>query len=192
MYKTVNDTGTLDGNSAISVPPSPSEVRRLQREAKALAIVKSVRPKGHPEHQETIALRKSRFSHTKSPGTDPNAPGVVYFLYCAGHIKIGYTIDIKQRLNDYHTHSPMPVTLLLTICGWPEDEESYHEMFKAERVRREWFHPSLELREFLSCHFEYGTQELMWNAEEEAQELFEAAQQFWNQLETEMAKYDDQ
>ena len=104
----MNDTGTLNGNGAISVPISKSDIRRLERQAKALAIVKAVRPKGHPEHPDTLALQKAPLPYTEHPGTDPNAPGVVYFLYCAGYIKIGYTTDIKQRMQDFRTHSPLP------------------------------------------------------------------------------------
>ena len=165
--------------------------RRAQRQARALAVVRAVRPVGHPEHPDTIARHEAPLPYTELPGSDPDAPGVVYFLYCAGYIKIGYTTDIKQRLADFHTHSPLPPTLLLTIRGWPEDEERYHQEFAEDRVRREWFHLSLELREFLSCNFECGSQELMHNAEDEARELFEAARAFWVQLEIEMAEYDD-
>lgn len=159
-----------------------SDERRKARQAKAIGIIKAYRPVGHPDLIAALPL-----PYTDLPGSDPDAPGLVYFLYCGGYIKIGYTTDIRQRLNDFHTHSPMPVTLLLTIRGRPEDELSYHEMFGADRVRREWFHLSLDLRDFLGRHFKPGTSELLWNAEDEALEMFNSAAAFWNQvaLETE-------
>jgi hypothetical protein len=145
---------------------------RLRRQAKALETIKAIRPIGHPEHPaREIALR-----HTALAGADPNAPGVVYFLYCAGRLKIGYTTDLKRRLEDFNTHCPFPATLLLTIRGLPEHEERFHEMFSGDRIRGEWFNLSLDLREFLERHFEFGTTELMLNAEEECMDFFAATE----------------
>lgn len=104
--------------------------------------------------------------HTEKAG-DPSAPGFVYFAYCAGRIKIGYTTDVGERMRGIATSSPFPVTLLLTIPGTPEDERSYHDMFGEDRTHLEWFDLSDDLREFLSANFGYGTHELLANAEDD-------------------------
>jgi hypothetical protein len=149
-----------------------ADKRRLDRQAKALAVVKAIRRSDDPEAPLAQPKRPNPLKHTELPGTDADAPGFVYFAYCAGRIKIGYTTDVKQRMEQLSGHSPMPVTLLLTVKGWPSDEEDFHYQFADDRVHREWFAPSLDLREFLSLHFECGSGENFLNAEVRCYEYF--------------------
>lgn len=162
-------------DSKIDTPTARTSSRRVRRdvheerrirEARALAIVKAIkRPSG-----------AKPLSPTHLVGIDPDAPGVVYFAYCGGRIKIGYSTDVANRMATLATSSPMPVTLLLTIRGSEEDEHLYHEMFADDRAHLEWFRLSLDLRDFLSSKFEHGTHELMTNAEFECRdELAEEA-----------------
>lgn len=109
--------------------------RRRAREAKALAIVKAVRPDPSPRAQP---LR-----HTELNGDTPEPTGFIYFLYCAGRIKIGYATEVADRMAQIATHCPFPIRLLLTIRGKIEDEKRFHERFASERVNREWFRLSL-------------------------------------------------
>lgn len=83
--------------------------RRRAREAKALAIVKAVRPDPSPRAQP---LR-----HTELNGDTPEPTGFIYFLYCAGRIKIGYATEVADRMAQIATHCPFPIRLLLTIFG---------------------------------------------------------------------------
>src|SRR5438874_13832089 len=71
--------------------------KRRKREAKALAIVKAIRPKKFLEPD-----------YTKIVGDHPNPTGVVYFVYCADCIKIGFTTDISNRMAGLATNSPFP------------------------------------------------------------------------------------
>lgn len=100
------------------------------------------------------------------PG-EPDSPGFVYFAYCAGRIKIGYSADALARMGSFTTHAPYPVTLLLTIGGSPEDEKDYHEMFAEERRHNEWFHLSFELRDFLEDHIGDDGFPLLFEVEED-------------------------
>lgn len=133
---------------------------RRKREAAALEAVKAIRIRPEPPKPRQLLL-----PHTELPGTNPNAPGVVYFVYCAGRIKIGYTANVKRRMIHLATHSPAPAVLLLTIRGSKLDEAGYHEMFAADRVHMEWFRLSYDLREFLSSQFDFRTPLLLFEAE---------------------------
>lgn len=124
------------------VRKDPHEERR-SREAWALEVVKRMRKSpSAPEPDCSI-------QPPVLPGSDPDAPGFVYFAYCVGRIKIGYTTDLGNRMAGILTHSPLPATLLLSIRGSKLDELAYHEMFAAEHIHREWFRLSYELRDFL-------------------------------------------
>jgi len=134
--------------------------RRLDREADALAVVKAMTRS--PSAPAEIVL--GPLSPTHIPG-DPEAAGVVYFVYCAGRIKIGYTAEIRNRMASMASNCPAPITLLLTIRGGLHDEAYYHEMFAADRVHLEWFRLSYELRDFLDSQIGADSRALLFEAE---------------------------
>ena len=63
----------------------------------------------------------------------------VYFVGCAGFVKIGVTNNVPGRLSALRTASPFPVGLLGLVEGTAKDEADLHGYFKAKRVRGEWF-----------------------------------------------------
>lgn len=64
---------------------------------------------------------------------------VVYFMWSAGKIKIGYTADILRRWDELQIRSAVHVELLLTLEGGPDLELDLHRIFKPDRLRGEWF-----------------------------------------------------
>lgn len=159
--KGVNMTGTDRKNDTPTARGSSPRVRkdahqeRREREAGALAIVKAMtRSPSEPKEKygpEPPPGKATNFKPIHIPGT-PNARGFVYFAYCAGRIKIGYSGNAISRMGNYTSHTPFPVTLLLTIGANPEEEAWYHDLFAEERRHNEWFHLSIELRDFLDEH----------------------------------------
>lgn len=150
--------------------------RRLRREAKyaeALAIIKAIEPEP-PEARQLPSDPKpeKKAWHTAITGNDPDAPGFVYFVYCAGRVKIGYATDVAARMSGIATSCPFPVTLLLTITGSMEDEQAYHEMFAEDRANLEWFNLSYFMRGFLEDKFKSGTFELLFQAEFDCKDYF--------------------
>jgi hypothetical protein len=85
-----------------------ADKRRLERQAKALEIVKAIRRSDDPEAPLAQPKRPNPLKHTEVSGTDADAPGFVYFAYCAGRIKIGYTTDVKQRMARVRGFSSCP------------------------------------------------------------------------------------
>lgn len=87
------------------------------------------------------------------------AESVVYFAQIAkGHIKIGVTTKIEQRVRSFqHCHAE-PVVLLAKMAGGHAHEQLIHKVFAGDRDNGEWFSPSPDLLRFIasvkgpSCH----------------------------------------
>lgn len=93
------------------------------------------------------ALDHNPFDSTskKSAAADRRS---VYFIRAAasGLIKIGVAGSPASRLKALQTASPVDLTLIATIPGVGQaDESRLHELFAEERVRGEWFQPSARL-----------------------------------------------
>lgn len=72
---------------------------------------------------------------------------VVYFVQAgdAGPIKIGTTDDLRTRVAALQTAHYEELRLLGTIPGGPAIERVWHGRFGEERIRGEWFRPSVAL-----------------------------------------------
>lgn len=80
-----------------------------------------------------------------------SAESVVYFAQIAtGHIKIGVTTRIAQRIRSFqHSHAE-PVVLLATMVGGHAHEQLIHKVFAGDRDNGEWFSPSADLLDFIA------------------------------------------
>lgn len=143
--------------------------RTNARREKALAIIKGIKPKPESVPEDHL----SGLSHTHVPlRAGQIADGVVYFAYCVGRIKIGFTTNVADRMASLATSSPFPVTLLLTLPGTVADEQMYHNMFEEDRANLEWFDLSFRLEDFLMSYFESGTFELLMEAKFDCHDYF--------------------
>ncbi len=72
---------------------------------------------------------------------------MIYFIQHGevGAIKIGFTDDIKRRLNEFQTASPAKLYLLYATDGIYEDETELHKKFKEFREYGEWFRPAHDI-----------------------------------------------
>lgn len=89
-----------------------------------------------------------------APLPTPSEP-VIYFVRCAGFVKIGLTTNIHRRLASARTFTPFPLTLAhLVRCEPAADlevvESAYHARFHAHHHRGEWFRDEGELAAFLA------------------------------------------
>jgi hypothetical protein len=74
---------------------------------------------------------------------------VIYFVECAGFIKIGWSTNWRSRLNNIQISNPLPIKVLLVI-GRPEIfEKTMHRQFSKFRYRGEWFRDCQEIREYI-------------------------------------------
>lgn len=80
---------------------------------------------------------------------------IVYFVYSAGRIKIGYSTGMRGRHRNLLSSGPFPPVVFLIVAGSVEDEQAIHRKFDAERLHGEWFALSDRLRTYLApklCH----------------------------------------
>lgn len=77
----------------------------------------------------------------------------VYFVQAVGGgpIKIGYAADVPARIDRLQTGSPTPLRVLAVIPGAGRSvETALHHRFRAVRSHGEWFHPVVELTDFIA------------------------------------------
>ncbi len=116
--------------------------RRERREAKALAVLKAMKDSKQAE--------KLRWTTYQLGSETQNE--MVYFLYSAGLIKIGYTSNIYRRFADLKNMGGATATLVAVVPYVHKDyEKLLHQLFKADRSHGEWFRPSAEIKRFLEC-----------------------------------------
>lgn len=78
---------------------------------------------------------------------------VVYFIESDdGNIKIGQSKNVVARLRTLSTSTHRTMTLLGVIPGGTAKERELHERFSGQRLHREWFRDSDELRAYIAAH----------------------------------------
>lgn len=75
-----------------------------------------------------------------------NLPGFVYYLQVGEHIKVGYSVDVRQRMRAY----PPGSVLLAVEPGSPDLERQRHREFAGSLLDgREWFRRDAPLQEHI-------------------------------------------
>lgn len=87
---------------------------------------------------------------------------VVYFMYGAGRIKIGFTTNLVEREDGIGNQCPIPIYVIGSIPGGKITEFRKHHQFADARIYGEWFSLSPALHEFLDAA---GNAERLENAE---------------------------
>lgn len=77
---------------------------------------------------------------------EPGEP-TVYFVRSGarGNIKVGYTINLFERLRGLKTGSPESVHVVLALPGTRRQEQHVHGALHHARVVGEWFKPTAEV-----------------------------------------------
>lgn len=116
---------------------------------------KSVIKKPVASNDVPIQLEALGFDHLSVPKwkidlVEKNACNV-YFIQAKnnGLIKIGFTSNLKSRLSDLSSMSPVPLELLAFTDGDCNLERDLHSTFSHHRSHGEWFHPCDELIKFI-------------------------------------------
>lgn len=73
--------------------------------------------------------------------------GRIYFLECAGRIKIGFSLDVEGRIRELSTGAPQPLVLIGSIEGTRSLEAQIHRHLVVHRASGEWFVDCHEVRE---------------------------------------------
>jgi hypothetical protein len=77
--------------------------------------------------------------------------GVVYFLQgkIGGPVKIGWTLDMDNRLKQIQSYSPDKLTIVWSTEGTRSKEAHYHRLLKSNRIHGEWFKFTIEVLSFV-------------------------------------------
>ena len=109
----------------------------------------------HTEYVRTHRLERSLDMETDP--TDCGPLSGVYFLECAGFIKIGFASNVYRRAAQIRSHNP----LLVTPLGFQQErradavvmlEQALHAQFKEHRHRAEWFRDCEQIRAYVAAH----------------------------------------
>ncbi len=79
----------------------------------------------------------------------PSGKSVVYFVVCAGFVKIGTTVALAHRMSALATGSPLDMVLLGWLEGGKDLEERLHLQVDAHAETGEWFRLSPGVRDLL-------------------------------------------
>jgi hypothetical protein len=80
----------------------------------------------------------------------PAADARVYFLRCAGSIKVGTSINVAARIGEINTSLPEDGELLGTIPGDRASEKRVHRRLANYHKRREWYVDCPEARAIIN------------------------------------------
>lgn len=143
MKETTNIHGTDEGNLTAVLPS-----HRMRREAKALEIIKAMRP---------MQAKPSEYFHVPTEREEAlqdriDAPEHIYFVYSAGRVKIGYSTNWRARVDAVCQGCGHEAALVLVMPGDRKMEQGYHSLFHESRESGEWFRLDGNVRRFLDLY----------------------------------------
>jgi hypothetical protein len=97
----------------------------------------------------------------------------VYFIRSAetGLIKIGYTTQPEQRFRTLKSKTRETLSFDYLGPGSYQSEQRYHQVFAADRVHGEWFHPSQKLEQWIEM---LNRWQVMVDVREEIEEFLDS------------------
>ena len=77
--------------------------------------------------------------------------GNIYFIQSGenGPIKIGFSMDVEDRINRLATSRADDLILLASMSGDMQKERALHKRFADCHIRREWFNPDPTLIDYI-------------------------------------------
>lgn len=75
---------------------------------------------------------------------------VVYAIGAAGHIKIGFTANIRKRVSQMQNGNPYLLEVLAVWAGGTKEEKALHRALDAHRGSGEWFSDNKVVRAAIS------------------------------------------
>lgn len=76
-----------------------------------------------------------------------NTEGFVYFIECAGYVKVGHSLAPRRRLHAYRTDNPFDCKFIGILSGGLELEATLHKSFRRLRHKGEWYRLTKKARQ---------------------------------------------
>lgn len=131
-------------------------IRHAQRLIRNYSIdVERIGERGHIRISYEKALEAMDiFCREKIPTSSTSPIGeakksYVYFISNGPEVKIGASVDPKERLRVAQTFSSKKVEIIHSFEGGKEEEKKIHEKFKEYHLSGEWFVFSSEIEAFI-------------------------------------------
>jgi Meiotically up-regulated gene 113 len=109
---------------------------RIER---ALEIAKAARLPGRVKPAECESIIEIDFRDVLTLPDPDVGKRQIYFMYCAGCVKIGVTNSILDRISHLSCGSPWRSQVVLLIPGGGRREKFLHSAFREHHIRGEWF-----------------------------------------------------
>jgi hypothetical protein len=81
--------------------------------------------------------------------------GFIYFIECAGYVKVGFSIEPTRRAMAVQVSNPFDCRLMGTARGGTDDEKKYHERLSDFHHRGEWYILTDEVRAAIEALIEH-------------------------------------
>ena len=83
--------------------------------------------------------------------------GTIYFVTNpeSETVKIGFTTSLSRRMEVLQTGNHVSLLAYSGFRSVPQVERIIHRIFKAERIKNEWFRHTDELDQFIECFEEF-------------------------------------
>tara|TARA_R110000824_G_scaffold261212_1_gene449819 strand:- start:31 stop:546 length:516 start_codon:yes stop_codon:yes gene_type:complete len=93
-----------------------------------------------------------RIADTARRRANPAHDGTIYAITDShGHIKVGFTRNLKQRMQTIKTHQAQPVELVAAWSGDMHDEACFHRSASPFQTQGEWYRDGHEIRALINA-----------------------------------------
>jgi len=99
-----------------------------------------------------------RIADATRRNSEPAHEGKLYAIADShGHIKVGFTRNLKRRMRAIRTHQAQPIELIATWSGDRRDEACFHTSASQFRTHGEWYRDSKEIRALINAQISEST-----------------------------------
>ncbi|WP_301121065.1 GIY-YIG nuclease family protein [Mycolicibacterium fortuitum] len=137
-----------------TAPPLTKDQREAKRLAKLEAFYGVCKTGGHLMGPGNVHCHEDRVycrTCVEAGTVTPASRRWVYFIADgAGHVKIGYAVNVAARLAELQCGNVLPLKVLAILKGGCEAERALHERFAEHRVRGEWFRLAPEILDYIA------------------------------------------
>lgn len=113
----------------------------------SLTVVLPGRGGAWPIQRETTYPSAHTFKDLERLDDRQRKTHLVYFIFCAGFVKIGTTSALKRRLSNMQIGAPWQTRVVGVVAGGRATEQFLHYVYREHSIGGEWFRLGPDLRQ---------------------------------------------